>query len=131
MKIKMCFLFIIIVFLLSGCMFDPYKKPKYGEMAINAWFSDKNLGEVRKKIENIDEFVSKKCTFLENKNNKYIFSCKIVYKEKGETVIPLSKNNTINVYVAFIKESGNKFNYKVYNSSSKKDVWKTDAYLNY
>ena len=124
-------LVIIIVLLLSGCVFDPYKKPKYGEMAIDAWFNDKTLGESRKKAENMDEMVSKKCTYVENKDNKYVFSCKIIYKEKGETVIPLSKNSTINVYTVFIKEKGNKFNYKVYNSSSERGIWKLDKELNY
>ena len=131
MRTKMCVLFIIIVLFLSGCTFDPYKKSKYGEMVIDAWFSDEDLGEIRKKAENVDEFVSKKCTYLENKGNKYVFSCSIVYKEKGETVIPLSKNSTINVYAVFIKEDGNKYNYKVYNSSSGNGVWKTDEGLNY
>ena len=131
MKKSKIMLVIIIVLLLSGCVFDPYKKPKYGEMAIDAWFNDKTLGESRKKAENMDEMVSKKCTYVENKDNKYVFSCKIIYKEKGETVIPLSKNSTINVYTVFIKEKGNKFNYKVYNSSSERGIWKLDKELNY
>ena len=121
----------IIVLILSGCVFDPYRKPKYGEMAIDAWFSDKTLGENRKKAENMDEMVSRKCNYIENKNTKYVFSCKIVYKEKGETVIPLSKNSTINVYTVFIKEKGNKFDCKVYNSSSENKVWQNDTELNY
>ncbi len=131
MKKSKIMLVIIIVLLLSGCMFDPYKKPKYGEIAVDVWFSDKILGENRKKAENMDEMVSRKCTYIENKNNKYIFSCKIVYKEKGETVIPLSKNSTINVYTVFIKGKGNKFDCKVYNSSSENKVWQTDKELNY
>lgn len=131
MKIRLYVMTIIILLVLSGCSFDPYQKPKYGEMAIDAWFSDENLGEVRKKAENIDELISKSCTFVDNKSNKYVFSCNIVYKEKGETVIPLSKNSTINVYAVFIKENGNNFNYKVYNSSSKNGVWKNDESLNY
>ena len=131
MKSKVFILFILTIVLLSGCAFDPYKKPKYGEMVIDSWFSDKTLAEVRKKAENMDEIISRKCTYLENNNNKYIFSCEIVYKEKGETVIPLSKNTTIKVYAVFIKEKDNKYNYKVYNSKSSKDVWKNDEYLNY
>lgn len=131
MKLKTLILSILIVFLLSGCMIDPYKKPKYGEMAIDAWFGDKILGETRKKAENMDEIISRKCSYIENSNNKYVFLCEIVYKEKGETVIPLSKNTTIKVYTVFIKEKGNKYNCKVYNSSSVKDVWKNDEYLNY
>lgn len=124
-------LFLLLLLLITGCSIDPYQKSKYGEMSIDAWFSNKDLGDKRKDAENIDEIVSKKCTFLENKSNKYVFSCEIVYKEKGETVIPLSKNSKIKVYVVFIKKSGNKFDYKVYNSSSQKDVWKKDKYLNY
>ena len=131
MKKNRIILIIIIVLLLSGCMFDPYKKPKYGEMAIDTWFSNKVLGENRKKAENMDEMLSRECTYIENKDNKYIFSCKIVYKEKGETVIPLSKNSTINVYTVFIKEKGNMFDCKVYNSSSENKVWQEDQELNY
>ena len=131
MKKSRIILVIIIVLLLSGCIFDPYRKPKYGEMVIDAWFSNTILGESRRKAENMDEMVSRDCTYVESKDNKYVFSCKIVYKEKGETVIPLSKNSTINVYVVFIKEKDNKFNYKVYNSSSGKDVWKLDKELDY
>lgn len=131
MKIKIFILFLTVTLFLSGCMLDPYKKAKYGEMAIDSWFSDKALGEVRKNAENMDEIVSRKCSYLENNKNKYVFSCEIVYKEKGETVIPLSKNTTIKVYAVFIKEKGNKYNYKVYNSSSDRDVWKFDKYLNY
>lgn len=131
MKKSFIILMLLVAFLLSGCVFDPYKKPKYGKMVIDSWFSDKVLGDSRKRAENIDEIVSNDCTYVEQKNNKYVFSCKIVYKEKGETVIPLSKNSTIDVYAVFIKENGDKFDYKVYNSSSKKDVWKEDKELNY
>ena len=124
-------LLLLLLFLITGCTIDPYQKSKYGEMSIEAWFSNKNLGNKRKDAENIDAIVSKKCEFLESKSNKYVFLCEIVYKEKGETVIPLSKNSKIKVYAVFIKESGNKFDYKVYNSSSEKNVWKNDKYLNY
>lgn len=130
MKGKVFILSVLTIVLLSGCVFDPYKKGKYGEMAIDAWFNDNTLGETRKKTENMDEMISRKCTFLENKGNKYVFLCEIVYKEKGETVIPLSKNTTIEVYAVFLKEN-NKYNYKVYNSKSEKDVWKNDKQLNY
>ena len=131
MKTSRIILAVIIVLLISGCVFDPYRKAKYGEMAIDAWFSNKTLGESRKKAENMDEIVSRDCTYVENKENKYVFSCEIVYKEKGETVIPLSKNSTINVYVIFIKEKDNRFNYKVYNSLSNDKVWEEDEKLNY
>ena len=100
-------------------------------MTIDAWFKSKYLGETRKSIENIDETIAKQCTFIESKGKKYVFSCEIIYKEKGETVIPLSKNSTMNVYAVFIKEKGNKYDYKVYNSSSKEKVWEQDEYLNY
>ncbi|MBQ6546896.1 MAG: hypothetical protein IJL74_02730 [Bacilli bacterium] len=131
MKKNEMVLVIIIVLLLSGCVFDPYRKPKYGEMVVDAWFSNRILGESRKKAENIDEIVSRECKYLESKDNKYVFSCKIVYKEKGETVIPLSKNTTINVYAVFIKEKDNKFDCKVYNSSSDNKIWERDSELNY
>lgn len=131
MKIRLFLLICISIFITTGCFLAPYMKPKYGEMAIDSWFTNKTLGEVRKKAENIDEIVSRKCTYLENKGNKYVFSCEIVYKEKGETIIPLSKNSTIKVYSVFIKESGTKYDYKVYNSSYKNKVWLEDEYLNY
>ena len=131
MKFKLILLLIITIFVLSGCSLDPYKQPKYGEMAIDAWFNNKILGEKRKEIEKIDEIVSKECKYIESKKNKYVFSCKLIYKEKGETVIPLSKNSEMNVYVVFIKKSGNKYDYKVYNSKSEKGIWKNDEYLDY
>lgn len=131
MKTKLLILLILFSFLLTGCMLDPYKKSKYGKMAVDAWYSNSTLGETRKKMENIDEIISKDCTFIENKKNKYVFVCDVVYKEKGETVIPLSKNSKMKIYVVFIKEKGNKYDYKVYNSSSKQGVWKQDEYLNY
>lgn len=131
MKIRLFLLTIVMTIILTGCYFDPYQNSKYGEMSIDAWFNDKTLGEKRKEIENIDELVSKNCTFVESKGNKYVFSCEIVYKEKGETVIPLSKNSTIKVYTVFIKEKGKKYDYKVYNSSYKNKVWEEDEYLDY
>lgn len=130
MKIKF-FLILITLLLVCGCSFYPFSNSKYGEMAIDAWFSDETLGDVRKNAENINEIVSKECVFLESRNNKYVFDCKITYKEKGETVIPLSKNSTINVYVVFIKKDGDLYDYKVYNSSYRDEVWKTDEYLDY
>ncbi|MGM9878627.1 MAG: hypothetical protein ACI31R_01175 [Bacilli bacterium] len=131
MKMKYFLLLFFITFLICGCYFDPYQDSKYGELAVSAWFDSKYLGDTRKNIENIDEIISKECKFVESKGNKYVFSCKIVYKEKGETVIPLSKNSTINVYAVFIKEKGKTYDYKVYNSSSKDKVWEEDEYLNY
>lgn len=130
MKIKLLFLLLISSIILTGCVLDPYTNKKYGSLAIDSWFNDKTLGSTRKNIENIDEIISSKCKYLENKKNKYVFSCEIVYKEKGETVIPLSKNSTIKVYAVFIKNK-NSYNSKVYNSSYKNKVWLTDEYLNY
>lgn len=130
MKIKF-FLIVFVLLFISGCSFDVYSNTKYGEMAIDAWFNDETLGEVRRNAENINEIVSKECTFVESKDNKYVFDCKITYKEKGETVIPLSKNSVINVYAVFIKEDGDLYNYKVYNSQYRDEVWKTDEYLEY
>ena len=134
MKSKFIFLTIVITFLLSGCVLDPYQNPKYGEMAVDAWFSNKTLGETRKTAENIDKIVSKECEFIESKENKYVFNCKITYKEKGETVIPLSKNSVMSVYVVFIKENGKTYDYKVYNSKYTKSgdkIWEQDEYLDY
>ena len=131
MKTKYIILMIVMLISLSGCMFSPYANPKFGGMAIDAWFSDKDLGQIRKNIELIDEIVDKSCTYVESRNNKYVFKCEITYKEKGETVIPLSKHSKKKVYVVFIKKSGNKYDSKVYNSSSPNNVWRTDEYLEY
>lgn len=118
---------------LTGCQLSPYKNSKYGEMAVDSWFNSEVLGEVRKSAENINEIVSRECTFVTSKFNKYVFKCKITYKEKGETVIPLSKNSVTDVYVLFIKESGNKYSSKVYNSKYTKEekIWEKDEYLDY
>ena len=127
-------LIFLIVFLLSGCtLIYPYENPKYGSMAIDAFFSDKTLGVKRKEIFDIDEIVSSECNFLERKSNKYVFSCKVTYKEKGETVIPLSKNSVMNVSVVFIKKLGKTYDYRVYSPDYKeKDrVWEQDDSLNY
>lgn len=131
MKKKLIVLFIITLFFITGCFFDPYKSSKYGELAVDAWFSSKTLGSVRKNTEHIDKIVSTDCNFIENSGNKYVFLCNIIYKEKGETVIPLSKNSSIKVYAVFIKEEGNSYDYKVYNSSYRNAVFKEDEYLKY
>lgn len=131
MKIRLFLLTIMILFLTTGCFEDPYISPKYGELAVSAWFDDETLGDVRKQAENIDEIESTTCSFIESSSNKYVFSCEIVYKEKGETVIPLSKNSSINVYAVFIKEKGKTYDCKVYNSSYKEKVWLEDEYLDY
>ena len=137
MKIKFFLLFTLTIFLLSGCtMFyvDPYVEPKFGNMAVDAWFNEKDLGKLRKKADNIDEIVSRSCEFIESKKNKYVFKCKLTVKEKGETVIPLSKNTVKYVYAVFIKKMGSKYDYKVYNSKytkGKNYVWQDDKYLDY
>lgn len=131
MKIK--FFLLITIILLTGCALDPYTDPKYGDLAINAWFNDETLGSTRKKAENINEIVNTECEYLESNKNKYVFKCKITYKEQGETVIPLSKHSEITVYSVFIKETGKKYDYKVYNSKyTKQDgIWAEDEYLDY
>lgn len=134
MKIKFFLIILLIVLSLSGCKYitlDPYIKEKYGIMAIDSWYKDKNLGKLRKKAEGIDEIISKKCKYLENKKNKYVFSCTLTITKQGETVIPLSKHIKRNVYVVFIKEKGNTYSSKVYNSKYKKTPWLYDKYLDY
>lgn len=134
MKIKYFLLFITIILLTTGCALSPYANKKYGELVVDKWFSDKELGDFRKQTENIDELISQTCKFIEGKNNKYVFKCKITYKEKGETVIPLSKNTTKEIYVVFIKEEKNTYDYRVYNSMYTKEkykVWEKDKDLNY
>lgn len=133
MRIKFFLMFLITIIFVTGCAVSPYKNDKYGEMAIDAWFNSKTLGEVRKSAENINEIVSRECSFVTSKFNKYVFKCKITYKEKGETVIPLSKNSVMEVYALFIKESGKKYDYKVYNSKYTKEdkIWEKDEYLDY
>ena len=134
MKIKYFFVLIIIMLITSSCSFSIYTNSKYGNLAIDNWFNDKELGTFRKKTENIDEIVSKECTYIESHNNKYVFKCKITYKEKGETVIPLSKNISKDVYAVFIKNFNNTYSCKVYNSmytTKNYKVWKKDKDLNY
>ena len=124
-------LLILLVFLSTGCIISPYKNSKYGDLALESWFNDKTLGEKRKEIENINQIISSDCKYLEHKSNKYVFKCKLEYTAKGETVIPLSKHSKVDLYVVFIKKSGNKFDSKVYNSSSKEGIWEKDQYLDY
>lgn len=134
MKIKCFFIFLIVMIICSGCSFSPYVNSRYGEMAVSSWFNDKTLGHYRKQTEQIDEIVSNTCEYVESHNNKYVFKCKITYKEKGETVIPLSKNSTKEVYAVFIKKIGKAYYSKVYNSMyTNKDykVWMKDKDLNY
>ena len=86
MKIKFFFISLITIILLTGCSLDPYRNPKYGEMAIDAWFKDETLGKTRKNIENIDEIVSKTCIFVESKRNKYVFSSNDVCWNEHESI---------------------------------------------
>lgn len=136
MRLKLFFLLVLTIFL-TGCsinFLDPYVNPKYGDMVIDSWFKDKNLGKLRKKAESIDRIVSRECKYIENKGNKYVFKCKLTITEQGETVIPLSKHITKNVYVVFIKEKGDKYSGIVYNSKytdNNKKVWKEDSNLDY
>lgn len=134
MRIKYFFILLLITLLTCSCSNPLYMNQKYGEMAIDNWFSDKELGNFRKKAENIDEIVSRKCNYVESKENKYVFKCKLTYKEKGKTVIPLSKNTSKNIYVVFIKNFGKTYSCKVYNSiytKAKYKVWEKDSNLNY
>lgn len=133
MRVRLFFLFFTIILFITGCSLDPYCNGKYGVLSIDSWFSDKELGEVRMKNANISEIVSSSCEFYESKGNKYVFDCKVTYKEIGETVIPLSKNSSMNVIAVFIKESGDKYDCKVYSDiyKLKSRAWENDEYLNY
>lgn len=132
MKVKGILIIFSLCFLLTGCIVNPYHNPKFGEDAIDAWFSysEDNLGETRKSLENIKEIISKSCVYLEDNGSIYIYKCEVVYQPIGETVIPLSRNKTISLYVAF-KPDGDSYTYRVYSSSSKNGVWKLDDDLNY
>ena len=65
MKIEYVIFYIFICFFLTGCVLNPYHNPKFGEKCIDSWFNYEkdSLGETRKKIENIDEIVSRTCSF--------------------------------------------------------------------
>ncbi len=126
-------IFLIIIFSLTGCTFDPYENSIYGEKVIDSWFNYQKdeLGKTRMNIENIHEIESRKCNFLEKNKNIYIFTCDIKYKEIGETIIPLSKSKTLTLYAVFILNDNGTYNYKVYNSSYEKGIWLEDNELNY
>ena len=49
----------------------------------------------------------------------------------GDLVVRKSYDKDITFKIIDIKEKGNKYDYKVYNSSSKEKVWEQDEYLNY
>lgn len=128
---------VLTIFALTGCAIPtPYMDGKFGEKAVDAWFSYKNgeddLGQTRKKLENIQTIEKTTCKYLENDfHNRYVYSCEISYKPIGETVIPLSQNETINVYAIFIPKKDGTFTYRVYSSDSKEGIWKEDPDLNY
>lgn len=134
MRIKRILLFMVLIFCLNGCSLDPYSNPKFGEQVIDSWFSyvdgENDLGSVRKSVEDIDTIEDKVCEFIEKYKDNYIFKCTLTYKEKGETVIPFSKSKTLDLYALFNPNSEDEtFTYKVYNSSSKKNIWREDEEL--
>ena len=124
---------LLISFMLTGCFLDPYKNEKYGVQVIEAWFSYKNgeddLGKTRKTIEDISSIDETKCDFIEKYKSNYVFKCQLTYKKTGETIIPFAKELTMDVYAVFTPEKNNEFTYKVYNSKSEENVWKTDKTL--
>lgn len=132
---KKTLLIFVTIFCLTGCFFDFHTDSKYAESAINAWFSYKNdmddLGATRRRLENISEIKSTSCKYKEHSGNKYIYKCKIVYTPIGETVIPLSKAESKNVYVALTFGDGVKYKYRVYLSSSEDKIWTKDENLRY
>ena len=135
MKIKILITIILTVFL-TGCASDYYEDPSFGVSAVNAWFAYKNnkddLGETRKKIENIDSIENVECEFIEKDNYKrYIFGCEITYLPIGNTIIPLSKDKKLNVYAVFMPNNDNTFDYKVYNSKYEKGIWANDPDINF
>lgn len=131
-KIKIIFS-ILLIFSLTGCFFDIYKNGKYGEEVITSWYSYKNgednLGAARKKVENIDKISSSECEYIDDDGKNYIYSCEIKYSPIGETIIPLTDEETLNLYVVFIPHLNGTYTYKVYNSSSEKGIWETDKEL--
>ena len=132
---KRVFFSIVILFCFTGCFLDFHTNGKYAESAVYAWFSysenGDNLGSTRKVVENISEIKDIDCKYVEHSGDIYIYKCKLVYTPIGETVIPLSKNEEKSMYVALSFSKNYKYTYRVYNSSSKKGIWKSDENLNY
>ena len=133
---KRVILFLIIVFLCSGCALDHYKNEKDAVKAVNEWFSFKNeqddLGKTRRKLEGIHEIKDVKCDFVEKDNYlRYVYNCEISYIPDGVAFIPLAKEAKINVYTVLSYNKGRTYNYVVYNSKSEKGIWKQDDLLNY
>lgn len=136
MKMKLTVLMFLVMVFLTGCSYSPYMDGKFGEKAVDAWFSYKNgdddLGQVRRKIENIQEIEEVTCQYLENDlKGKYVYQCELSYKPIGETVIPLSQSETLKVYAVFIPSQDGTFKYRVYHSDSNDGIWKEDSNLNY
>lgn len=131
---KVFFLIFIFVFIFVVFFIDPYKNSEFAYSAIDSWYSYKNgdddLGKTRRKLENINIIKEKKCKYKEHKNNIYIYECNIVYSPIGETVIPLAKNESIDVIVAITFNKDN-YKYRVYSSKADKDVYKNDLELGY
>lgn len=133
---KRSLIILAIIFLCSGCFMDPYKNVDDAVSAVNAWFSYKNgdddLGATRKKIENIRTIEEVNCKYIEDDEYlRYIYKCNILYEPIGETLIPLSKDEEIDVYVAITYNDDRTFNYIVYNSSSEDGIWLKDEGLEY
>ncbi len=127
----------IICLLFSGCGFlDPYKDSKYAVNAVYSWFSYNkdgvNLGEERRKLEEIGEIKDVKCKYVEHDSLKhYIYKCNIVFTLLDDTVIPLKKDEEKDVFVALTYLDDLTYNYIVYNSSYEEGVWEKDSSLGY
>ena len=120
----------------TGCFLDPYKNDENAVSAVDAWFNytngDDDLGATRRKAENINIIKNTTCKYVTNDDYlRYVYECKIFYTPIGETLIPLAKDETIDVYVVISYNDDRTFNYVVYHSGSENDIWKNDDVLNY
>lgn len=122
---------LFISFFLTGC--DNYKDGNYGEQIVNSWFNysygDIDLGKTRRNLEKIKEIETTSCNYFTKYKSNYIYKCKLTYKEIGETLIPLGKVKTKDIYAVLIPYKNNTFTYKVYNSSSEDKIWEKDSDL--
>lgn len=133
---KIIIILLTVIFFMTGCIFDPYKKTDIPIVAIDEWFfykeNDIDLGKIRRKLENIDKIKNKECIYLENDDySHYVYKCNIEYNPQGETIIPLSETKKIMVYVVITYHNDNTYEYIIYNSTSENMVWKKDPTLNY
>ena len=133
---KLIIILLIVIFFVTGCVFDPYKKTSTPSDTIDEWFffkdDDIDLGKIRRQLENIDKIKNKECIYIDNDDNSnYVYKCNIEYYPQGETVIPLSETKKIMVYVVITYHKDKTYNYIVYNSQSEDEVWKKDPNLNY